>query len=162
MGGCHVPYTHIALLRPHGWFLCQPSRPACSCAPHKLRRCHQALQLPPVFSASATVLSQFCHHLPHCSWEFDGSGACVRIPQIGDEQASSAARASQRACVASYPCMEAQGLIWVWAESGPSAAAEAAATPPPLLPELEEGGSGDAEQPPWEASTQWFFRDVPQ
>lgn len=35
-------------------------------------------------------------------WEFNGAGACTRIPQIGDERAHATACASQRSCVASY------------------------------------------------------------
>lgn len=37
-----------------------------------------------------------------------------------------------------HPLQLRQGLIWVWPEAGPQAAAEAAATPATLAPELED------------------------
>lgn len=36
-------------------------------------------------------------------WQFNGQGACTRIPQIGDEKAHATACSSNRSCVASYP-----------------------------------------------------------
>ena len=38
-----------------------------------------------------------------------------------------------------FPTQEAQGLLWVWGESGPSAAADSAGKGPALIPEMEVG-----------------------
>ncbi|GBF96942.1 hypothetical protein Rsub_09022 [Raphidocelis subcapitata] len=87
-------------------------------------------------------------------WEFDAGGACAAIPQIGDERARAAALGSKRSCVASYPVKEEGGLLWVWADASPGAAAAAAAAPMAVIPE----NSAPAE---WAARTGWFMRDVP-
>jgi phenylpropionate dioxygenase-like ring-hydroxylating dioxygenase large terminal subunit len=42
-------------------------------------------------------------------WRFEGSGACVRIPQATD------ARACSRCRVRTYPTREGAGLLFVWA-----------------------------------------------
>lgn len=39
----------------------------------------------------------------NAGWEFNGQGACTRIPQIGDRKAEATACSSGRSCVASYP-----------------------------------------------------------
>eukprot|EP00878_Enallax_costatus_P015898 GHUV01016666.1.p1 GENE.GHUV01016666.1~~GHUV01016666.1.p1 ORF type:complete len:203 (+),score=34.80 GHUV01016666.1:201-809(+) len=36
-------------------------------------------------------------------WQFNGQGACTRIPQIGDDKAHATACSSKKSCVASYP-----------------------------------------------------------
>ncbi|HEV8689533.1 MAG TPA: Rieske 2Fe-2S domain-containing protein [Ideonella sp.] len=43
-------------------------------------------------------------------WQFDGDGACVRIPQLAPEQPKPA-----RACVPSRAATELQGIVWMWA-----------------------------------------------
>jgi phenylpropionate dioxygenase-like ring-hydroxylating dioxygenase large terminal subunit len=51
---------------------------------------------------------------------------------------------------------EAQGLLFAWGMSGPSAEAEAAATPPPLLPALLPENAAK-----WKFLFSWFQREVP-
>ncbi|WIA09707.1 hypothetical protein OEZ85_009091 [Tetradesmus obliquus] len=87
-------------------------------------------------------------------WEFNGAGACTRIPQIGDERAHATACASQRSCVASYPVKEVQGLLWVWPDASPEGAAAAAAAAPALIAELDQPDE-------WEPRTDWFMREMP-
>lgn len=47
---------------------------------------------------------------PYHGWEFDGSGACTKMP-------------STRMCpgvgVAALPCVEKDGFVWVWPGDGP-------------------------------------------
>jgi phenylpropionate dioxygenase-like ring-hydroxylating dioxygenase large terminal subunit len=49
---------------------------------------------------------------PYHGWAFRGDGTCDRIPQ---QPAHSLAHTSQRACVASLPTAERQGLLFVYA-----------------------------------------------
>jgi pheophorbide a oxygenase len=46
------------------------------------------------------------------------------------------------------------GLLWVWPDAAPGAAAAAAAAPLPLIPELDQPDE-------WEPRTDWFMREVP-
>ena len=46
-----------------------------------------------------------------------------------DRKSEESACNSKRSHVASYPTQEKEGLLWVWAESGPTSFIEAAATP---------------------------------
>lgn len=89
-------------------------------------------------------------------WQFNGSGSCTKIPQIGDAKAQATAVNSERSCVKSYPVHELQGLIWVWADASPSAAMESAATTAAIMPEVDGGVDQD-----WHRKTHWFMRDVP-
>jgi len=76
-------------------------------------------------------------------WSFDGTGACTAVPQATEAVAGSA-RNSPRACATSVPCVERQGMVWVWPEasggpgSGSTVNAEAGAKALPLLPELDD------------------------
>jgi len=58
----------------------------------------------------------------------------------------------QASAAAAHPCTERQGLIWVWPAAGPAAAADAAATPPATVPELDAG---------WWLRASWLQRDIP-
>lgn len=68
---------------------------------------------------------------PYHGWAFDGDGQCERLPQ---EPAEVNARASQRACVQSYPTAVRQGLLFVYAGN----ADNASTTPIPTVPVLDE------------------------
>jgi phenylpropionate dioxygenase-like ring-hydroxylating dioxygenase large terminal subunit len=69
-------------------------------------------------------------------WQFNSSGACTDIPQ---QPPGAAPPNAKRSCVASYPTAVSEALLWVWADSGPNAEAEAAATPlRGMAPEADE------------------------
>jgi pheophorbide a oxygenase len=70
-------------------------------------------------------------------WKFTGDGKCVKIPQAASPQQEQRGCSSFRACATTYPTVEAQGIIWVWGESGPNAQEESDAKPPPLDKRLE-------------------------
>eukprot|EP00887_Chlorella_sp_A99_P007093 scaffold2.g7093.t1 len=80
-------------------------------------------------------------------WRFRGEdGGCVAIPQARGAQAvcmassaeaEASACANRRSCATMRPIRECMSLLFVWGESGPIAAAEAAAAQPPLLGEWE-------------------------
>ncbi|WIA38769.1 hypothetical protein OEZ86_002061 [Tetradesmus obliquus] len=71
-------------------------------------------------------------------WQFNGSGACTDIPQ---QPAGAPPPNAKRSCVTSYPTAVSEQLLWVWADAGPDAAAEAAAAPPRgMAPEVDEFG----------------------
>lgn len=70
------------------------------------------LTLPPDLQrARLACLSSPAHALPlfvfasHTwpGWQFNGQGACTRIPQIGDPKAAATACSSSKSCVASFP-----------------------------------------------------------
>lgn len=61
-------------------------------------------------------------------WRFDGAGTCVEIPSLRDAQQVDVSRIR----CGGYPCVERQGLIWVYFPD-PSAP-EDAADPPPVEP----------------------------
>ncbi len=104
------------------------------------------ITLTPVLSSSCGVHSPCCYQ------------ACTRIPQMGhNPKAQEAALANSRSCVRSYPTRQCEGVVWVWAESGPHAAAEAAAASLPIAPEMQR----DVEGAEWEDATAWFSRLVP-
>lgn len=50
-------------------------------------------------------------------WQFDASGSCTNIPQIGDDKAHATACSSPRACVETYPVQVLQDMLWVFADS---------------------------------------------
>ncbi|KAG2432371.1 hypothetical protein HYH02_012944 [Chlamydomonas schloesseri] len=89
------------------------------------------------------------------AWRFDSSGKCASIPQVESKEAEGRACGSPRSCARVYLTQEAQGLLWVWGESGPTAAADSAAKGPALVPELEELPASRVQALPW------FFRDLP-
>jgi phenylpropionate dioxygenase-like ring-hydroxylating dioxygenase large terminal subunit len=72
------------------------------------------------------------------AWRFDGDGNCTKIPQSRNPEIEAQHRANPKSCAIAYPTQEAQGLLWVWAESGEQAAKESKNRAPRLIPELEE------------------------
>jgi hypothetical protein len=53
-------------------------------------------------------------------------------------------------------------MLWVWADASPSAAAEAAATPPVLVEELRpQQGSDDPGAATHVSVREWYMRDMP-
>ncbi|KAL4448192.1 hypothetical protein ABPG75_005411 [Micractinium tetrahymenae] len=90
-------------------------------------------------------------------WAFDGRGRCTSVPQVVDATHTCASR---RACAAAFPTAEAHGLIFVWPDASPGAAAQAAATPLPIPPELlEADSSGQARYE--HAGGGWFVKLMP-
>lgn len=89
-------------------------------------------------------------------WRYTGAGTCTEIPQALDPKAKAVACSSSRSCVTSYPVQEAFGLIWVWPDAGPAAAADAAAAPLPVSKGLVQH---------WEAWPEghhkWYRRELP-
>lgn len=83
---------------------------------------------------------------PYHGWAFAGNGDCQRIPQ---QTADSKAETSKRACVASLPTIERQGMLFVY----PGKAENAALTKVPIVEAIEEN------------SDEWIcintFRDLP-
>ncbi|CAI5532322.1 unnamed protein product [Closterium sp. Naga37s-1] len=73
---------------------------------------------------------------PYHGWSFRGDGTCAVIPQASDTGPESRACSSSRACVASYPALVSQGLLFVWPEEGRWE--EALAVEPPRLPDVFE------------------------
>ena len=65
-----------------------------------------------------------CIECPYHGWTFDGGGTCVRVPQ----QPEGASLNARRAAVSSLPCVEEQGVVWVW--GGPLFDGAAVAPPP--------------------------------
>jgi phenylpropionate dioxygenase-like ring-hydroxylating dioxygenase large terminal subunit len=67
-----------------------------------------------------------CYH----GWRFDANGACVEIPSLREGQEVDLARIRTEA----FPCVEQQGLVWIYfrPEQAPAGVIEPAA--PPLLP----------------------------
>jgi phenylpropionate dioxygenase-like ring-hydroxylating dioxygenase large terminal subunit len=55
-------------------------------------------------------------------WQFDGSGACVHIPQLLPER-----QIPERACTRAWPAEVVAGIVWIWA--GDPSAADPAAIP---------------------------------
>ncbi len=81
-------------------------------------------------------------------WTFDCNGACTSIPHIPPGPERTRACNARRARVRAYPTAVAHGLLWVWPESGPQAAQEAAAS---------EVGRGVVT----ENRTTWYRRELP-
>lgn len=83
---------------------------------------------------------------PYHGWAFAGNGNCDRIPQ---QVADRKAQTSNRACVASLPTIEKQGMLFVY----PGKAENAALTKVPIVDAIEEN------------SDEWIcintFRDLP-
>ncbi|CAM9810843.1 unnamed protein product, partial [Phaeothamnion confervicola] len=72
------------------------------------------------------------------AWRFAGpDGRCVDIPQSPPE-VKQKHQSMPSACARSYPVNVAQGIIFVWPESGPAAEAASAEQSPPLIPELDD------------------------
>jgi hypothetical protein len=61
------------------------------------------------------------------------------VPSVGALRPDDPAYRSPRSCAVPYPARELGGLLWVWGEGGPAAAAQAAAKHPTLPPEVQVG-----------------------
>lgn len=70
-------------------------------------------------------------------WRFEGSGACVAIPQASSAEAEAAACAMPRSCAVAHPIREAQGILFVFGEGGPVGAAASEQRELPVDPYLE-------------------------
>lgn len=68
---------------------------------------------------------------PYHGWAFAGNGSCQRIPQ---QVADSKAESSRRACVASLPTLEKQGMLFVY----PGKPENAALTKVPIVDPIAE------------------------
>lgn len=90
-------------------------------------------------------------------WEFEGSGACTRIPQADSPETHAKACANPRACAKSHPVQVRHGLLFAWGESGATAALEATATPVPVMRELDE----PANRERLTVVADWFTSIVP-
>lgn len=69
---------------------------------------------------------QCCYH----GWRFDKDGACVEIPSLREGQQVDI----EKIRAGSYPCVERQGLIWVYFPRGNEAPAAGVITEPPQMP----------------------------
>lgn len=83
---------------------------------------------------------------PYHGWTFAGSGSCQHIPQQTD---GAKAELSQRACIASLPTTERQGLLFAY----PGKPENAALTKVPIVEAIEES--------PEEWTILNTFRDLP-
>lgn len=90
-------------------------------------------------------------------WKFDGSGACVHIPQAPERQAR-AACSNKRACVTTLPTRVEHGLVWVWPDASPDCFNASAAAPV-----AHEGATppGDAGGLTWHTFLPWYSREFP-
>jgi phenylpropionate dioxygenase-like ring-hydroxylating dioxygenase large terminal subunit len=83
---------------------------------------------------------------PYHGWTFSGDGSCQHIPQ---QSQGGQAESSKRACVASWPTSECQGMLFVYVGNPDNAAK----TKIPVVEPLEEGADD------WVVMN--TFRDVP-
>lgn len=67
-----------------------------------------------------------CYH----GWRFDRTGTCVEIPSLREEQSVDLGKIR---CGA-YPCVERQGLVWVFVPRDGETPAEAGEPEPPRMP----------------------------
>lgn len=67
-----------------------------------------------------------CYH----GWEFDRTGTCVKLPALRDDQQMDL---SKIRCGA-YPCVERQGLVWIYMPREAETPAEAGVPEPPAMP----------------------------
>ena len=88
------------------------------------------------------------------AWRFDAEGQCISIPQSKDKQTEAKHCSNPNACAEVYPTQERQGLLWVWAESGPQAKAESQLRSPRLISELENSSDRVVK-------LFWNIRDLP-
>ncbi|AFY95955.1 Rieske 2Fe-2S domain-containing protein [Chamaesiphon minutus] len=87
-------------------------------------------------------------------WRFGGDGNCTKIPQSQSPELEAQHRANPKSCAISYPTQQAQGLLWVWAESGAKGAVESKNRSPRIISELE--GKSDRV-----VKLFWNIRDLP-
>jgi phenylpropionate dioxygenase-like ring-hydroxylating dioxygenase large terminal subunit len=64
-------------------------------------------------------------------WQFDSQGQCLHIPQLPTD-----AKIPANACVRSFPVVERQGMIWMWAGEAEAADEDRI----PTIPKLDEPG----------------------
>lgn len=88
------------------------------------------------------------------AWRFDAEGKCTHIPQSKDAAIEAACRAREKACAIAYPTREAQGLLWVWPESGDAGKVQSQSRSPRLIDELEAPSSQVK-------ALSWNQRDLP-
>ena len=88
------------------------------------------------------------------AWRFDAQGNCISLPQSRDPETEAKHCARPQACTVAYPTQERQGLLWVWAESGPQAEANSQQRAPRLIPELEAPSDQVVK-------LFWYVRDLP-
>ncbi|GJP51414.1 hypothetical protein CLOM_g10579 [Closterium sp. NIES-68] len=69
-------------------------------------------------------------------WTFAPDTSCSFIPQAPKD--GPPVNTSPRACARRYPTTVRHGIVFVWMDHSPGAAAEAAASPVPVVPELED------------------------
>ncbi|CAI5505943.1 unnamed protein product [Closterium sp. Naga37s-1] len=69
-------------------------------------------------------------------WTFAPDTSCTSIPQAPSD--GPPVNTSPKACARSYPTCVRHGIVFIWMDHSPSAAAEAAASPVPVVPELED------------------------
>ena len=62
-------------------------------------------------------------------WQFGSDGECLRIPQLAKD-----AKIPANSCVKSYPVVESQGMVWIWAGEAQDAREEMI----PTLPDLDK------------------------
>jgi phenylpropionate dioxygenase-like ring-hydroxylating dioxygenase large terminal subunit len=95
-------------------------------------------------------------------WRFDTDGNCTKIPQSQTPELEAQHRNNPKSCAIVYPTQEAQGLLWVWAESGAKAAVESKIRSPRIIAELEGKSIGEASAVPDRVvKLFWNIRDMP-
>jgi phenylpropionate dioxygenase-like ring-hydroxylating dioxygenase large terminal subunit len=87
-------------------------------------------------------------------WRFNGQGACTKIPQSQTPELEAQHCSNSKAGAIAYPTQAAQGLLWVWGESGVGALENSKTREPRLIPELD----GDNERV---VKLFWNIRDLP-
>jgi len=75
-------------------------------------------------------------HCTYHGWEFDGTGACTKIPQV-EAKAQKAARKNKRACLQTVPCKEADSLVWIFPDSTREGWAASTEVEPATVAELD-------------------------
>ncbi|KAF3341662.1 protochlorophyllide-dependent translocon component 52 [Carex littledalei] len=69
-------------------------------------------------------------------WCFDSAGACKYIPQA--PALGPPVHKNEKACIAVYPSIEQNGLLWFWPNSSPQYKDIMHKTKPPYIPELDD------------------------
>ncbi|ONM10492.1 Pheophorbide a oxygenase [Zea mays] len=69
-------------------------------------------------------------------WCFDGAGACKFIPQA--PALGPPVHTSSRACVASYPCVVQNNILWFYPRADPEHSDVLQRKRPPLIPEIDD------------------------
>ncbi|XP_078180848.1 protochlorophyllide-dependent translocon component 52, chloroplastic-like [Carex rostrata] len=69
-------------------------------------------------------------------WCFDGAGACKYIPQA--PSLGPPVHKNEKACVAVYPCVEQNKILWFWPNTDPRYKDILNEKKPPYIPELDD------------------------